>query len=202
MQCTVFDIEATDLGGNFGRLLCCSFLDLGEKAKVETYRRDHKPWRGRKLTDDAKLAVAIRDRLEEADIIIGWNSILYDVPFINARLVAAGERPVRVGEKYGSHHLDLMYYAGGQSMRLPGRRLDTVAKFFHCDNQKTPLTPEVWAEAATGDKEAMAEVVAHCEADIKVTREVFKHLAPFVKKIQFNLGDVWTFIEQIDSRRR
>lgn len=201
MRVTFFDIEATDLGGNFGRLLCCSFVDLGDDSVVETYRRDRRPHKGSKLTDDAKLAVAIRDRLEAADIIVGWNSILYDVPFINTRLVAAGERPCRIGEKHGSHHLDLMYYAGGQSMRLPGRRLETVAKFFHCDNQKTPLTPEVWAEAATGDAEAMENVVEHCEADILVTRDVFSHLAPFVKKIQFNLSDVYPVIEQLPSRK-
>lgn len=200
MRVTVFDIEATDLGGNFGRLLCCSFVDLGSD-KVETYRRDSKPWKGRKLTDDAKLAVAIRDRLEQADIIVGWNSILYDVPFINTRLVAAGERPIQVGERYGSHSLDLMYYAGGQSMRLPGRRLDLVARFFHCGHEKTPLTPEVWAEAATGDPESMELVVEHCEADVLVTREVFYKLAPFVKKIQFNLSDVWSFIEEIPSKK-
>jgi uncharacterized protein YprB with RNaseH-like and TPR domain len=199
MRVTVFDIEATDLGGNFGRLLCCSFIDL-DSTTVETFRRDRRPWKGKKLTEDVKLAVAIRDRLEKSDIIVGWNSILYDVPFINTRLVAAGERPVRIGEKHGSHHLDLMYYAGGQSMRLPGRRLDLVAKFFHTDNAKTPLTPEVWANAATGDPEGMAEVVEHCEADIQVTKDVFFKLAPFVKKIQFNLSDVWPFLDQIPSR--
>lgn len=200
MRATVFDIESTDLGGNFGRLLCCSFVDIGT-TKVTTYRRDRAPYKGRRLTDDSKLALAIRDRLEQADIVIGWNSILFDAPFINARLAAIGERPLHVGEKYGSFHLDLMYYAGGQAMRLPGKRLDVVSKFFKVPNLKTPLTPEVWAEAAAGDKKALDEVVAHCEADVLATADVFPKLAPFVKKVQFNLSEVWPFLDQIPSRR-
>jgi len=36
MRVVFFDIEATDLGGNYGRLLCCSFVDL-ETGKVETF---------------------------------------------------------------------------------------------------------------------------------------------------------------------
>lgn len=200
MRITVFDIESTDLGGNFGRLLCCSFVDVGTAA-VHTFRRDRAKWKGSKLTDDSKLAVAIRDRLERSDIVVGWNSILFDVPFVNARLVAIGERPIHLGEKFGSHHLDLMYYAGGQSMRLPGRSLDKVSKFFHSENVKTPLLPEVWADAGTGDRAAMDLVVEHCEADVLTTAELFPKLAPFVKKIQFNLSEVYPWLSEIPSRR-
>jgi len=95
-----------------------------------------------------------------------------------------------------------MYYASGQAMRLPGRRLDLVAKFFHCENQRTPLTPETWADAAAGDKRAMREVVEHCEADVLVLRDVWEHLAPFVSKITFQLKDVWESITHIPSRKK
>lgn len=201
MRVTVFDIETTDLGANFGRLLACSFIDHPFDGKVETYRRDYKKWAGKKLTDDSKLAVAIRDRLEAADIIVGWNSIMFDVPFINARLMHAGERPLRVGKTNATHHLDIMYYAGGQHMRIGSRRLDVVTKFFNVPNLKTPLTAEVWAEASVGDKAAMNDVVEHCEADVRATSDVLHKLAPHVKKIQFTLSEVWPFIGEIPSRK-
>jgi uncharacterized protein YprB with RNaseH-like and TPR domain len=199
MRTTFWDLETTDLGGNFGRLLCCSFIDL-DSDEVVTFRRDRRPWKGTKLTDDKRLAVAIRNRLEQADIIAGWNSLLFDAPFLNARLAAADERPLRVGERHGSRHLDMMYYASGQSMRLHGRALDKVAKFFHADNKKTPLLPEVWADAGAGVPEAMQEVVDHCEADVRVTKDVFPHLAPHIKKFTFTLSEVWPFLDQIPSR--
>lgn len=200
MKVTFWDIEATDLGANFGRLLCCSFIDL-DTEDVETYRRDKRPWKGKALHDDAKLAVAIRDRLESADIVCGWNSILYDQPFVNSRLVAAGERPLRLTKDNGTQHLDLMYYASGQAMRLPGRALDKVAKFLHAGHEKTPLLPEIWAQAATGEKEPFANIVEHCENDVLVLREVFGHLAPFVKKMTFTMAEVFPFIDQVPSRK-
>lgn len=202
MRVTYFDIESTSLEANFGRLLCCSFIDL-DGENVETYRRDKRPYRvGRWANnDDSKLAVAIRDRLEQSDIVCSWNGILFDVPFVNARLAEAGERPIRIGQQYGSTHLDLMYYAGGQSMRAGGRRLENIARFFKGENQKTPLTPEVWSRAGAGDKQALEQVVEHCEHDVQVLRDVYHHLAPHVKKLTFTFAEVYPFITQIPSRR-
>lgn len=201
MRVVFYDTESTDLSASWGRILCCSFVDL-DSDKVTTFRGDVKPWKGRNRVDDSKLVVAIRDELESADIICGWNSILHDVPLLNARLAKAGERACRLGEKYGTWHLDLMWYAGGATMKIGGRKLDTVARYFQCENQKTPLDGETWQLAGAGDRKALDLVVEHCEADVLVTRDVWPHLAPNVKKFQFNLGEVHHLIGQIESRRR
>lgn len=195
MIVTFFDTESTDLSASWGRLLCCSYVDLGSD-EVETHRIDKKPWKGGDLIDDSKLAVAIRDRLEQADMIAGWNSIRHDVPLLNARLALAGERLLRV-----PRHLDLMYYVsgrnGGHGMKIGSRRLDSAAKFFSLENQKTETDGRTWQLAATGDKKAMSTVVDHCELDVLVTRDLFPHLAPQVKKFKFDLSDVWPFLEEI-----
>lgn len=183
----------------WGRVLCASFAD--GSSEPYTFRSDRKKWAGKNAIDDGPLCVAIRDELESADIIVGWNSILHDVPLINARLARVGERPVRLGEKHGVWHLDLMWYSGGASMKIGGRSLDLVSKYFGTDDHKTPLDPETWQLAGSGDKKALDLVVEHCEADVNVLRDVGKVLAPTVKKFQFTLGEVWPFIEAIPSRR-
>lgn len=200
MRLLFFDTESTDLAASWGRILCASFVE--NNGEPYTFRGDRAKYKGRNIIDDSRLCVAVRDELETADMIVGWNSILHDVALLNARLALAGERPCRLGERHGTTHLDLMWYAGGQSMKIGGRRLDTVAKFFSCDNQKTPLNGETWQLASTGDKTAMASVVEHCEADVLVLRDVWPHLVPGVKKFQFNLGEVWPFLDQIPSRKR
>lgn len=200
IRVTFFDLESTALTANWGRILCASFTEFGSD-EVKTYRKDVKPYSGRNKVDDGKLAVAIRNELERSDIIVGWNSILFDVPLLNARLGVANERPVRLGEKFGVRHLDLMYYAGGQSMRIGGRKLDTVAKFFEVDNEKTSLDGETWQLAAAGDVDSMDAVVEHCEQDVIVLKQVFPHLAPHVKKFQFTLAEVWPLLTQIPSLR-
>lgn len=200
MRVLFFDTESTDLAASWGRILCASFATL--TGEVWTLRGDSRGCKGRNAVDDSRLVVKIRDELERADIIVDWYGILHDVPLLNARLAKAGERPVRLGEKYGTRHLDLIWYAKGQSMKIGGAKLETVAKFFRCDNQKTPLDGETWQLAATGDKEALDLVVEHCEADVLVLRDVFPHLAPYVKKFQFGLNEVWEHLEQIPSRTR
>ncbi len=200
MRVLFYDTESTDLAASWGRILCGSFATL--EGKVWTHRYDQKQFKGKTIVDDRKLCVAIRDELEAADMIVGWNSILHDVPLINARLSKAGERPCHLGERYGVQHLDLMWYASGQSMKVGGRKLDTVAKFFESDNQKTGLDGETWQLAGAGDKTALDSVVEHCEADVLVLRDQWPHLAPYVKKFTFSLNEVWQFIDQIPSRKR
>jgi hypothetical protein len=79
-----FDLEACDLDSYFGVLLCGGILPLQGKPKVI--------WEGRKYDDDGKLAVAIRNELEKYDWLIGYNSLHYDLPLLNARLARIGER--------------------------------------------------------------------------------------------------------------
>ena len=86
-------------------------------------------------------------------------------------------------------------------MKIGGRKLDTAAKFFKANNQKTPLDGEIWQLASVGDKQAMDSVVEHCEADVLVLRDLWPRYAPFVQKFQFNLSEVFPFIEKIPSRR-
>lgn len=200
MKVLFFDTESTDLSASWGRILCASFCDL-EHELAWTMRGDSRKLKGKIVTDDSKLTLAIRDELEKADIIVGWNSIMHDIPLLNARLAKHGNRQVQVGDRYGSFHLDLMYYAGGTSLKVGGRKLDTIAKFFNAPNQKTPLDGETWQRAAAGDKKAMNQIAEHCEYDVLVLRDLWPSLAPLVKKVTFNLSEVWPFIDQIPSRR-
>lgn len=172
-----FDIEATDLKGNFGRLLCFSVADVF--GNVTTFRSDDPQFRGEKRRDESKLAIAIRDHLETYDVWVGWNSKLYDVPFINTRLLIWDERPLRADIM----HIDPMWKAGQGSLTLHSRRLDAVAKTFRLDAQKTPLDPDIWQDAAEGEKEAMDYVVEHCEADVLVLRHAFHILKPLIRTV-------------------
>lgn len=198
MKVLFYDTESTDLSASWGRILCASFATLD--GDPYTFRADRKKWAGKNIVDDSILCKAIRDELEKADFIVGWNSILHDVPLLNARLSLCGERACRLSEKNGVRHLDLMWYSSGQSMKIGSRKLANVSKFFKVDHSKTPLDGETWQLASTGDKKAMNLVVEHCESDVLVLRDLWPNLAPMVSKFQFSLGEVWSFIDKIPSR--
>lgn len=171
------DIEATNLGAMFGHVLCTSFAD--EFGRVETLRIDDARFAGKNIIDDGPLVAGIRDKLETYDVVVGHNFRLYDKAFLNARLVRAGERPIRSDLMI----IDSLYLVGGQNMRLGSRRLESVAKFLELPVQKTPLDGQTWQLAGAGDKEALDSVVEHCEHDVLVERLAFARIKNFVSVI-------------------
>ena len=171
MKVVIWDLETTALTAIMGQILTCSFVELD--GDQETYRLDVKQYKGRNKLDDARLAVAIRDRLERAHLIVGHNIRLFDIPLLNARLAKAGERPLR------THFvLDTMWAA--RRMRIGSSKLDNLQKFFDLAHAKTPISWETWQRAARGDARAMDEVVEHNIADVLVTRELYWTVLPHV----------------------
>lgn len=142
-------------------------------AAVQEFRK------GRVITDDHDLVVAIRDALAEYDIWVTWNGKLFDVPVLNGRLRFWGERPLpRV------MHIDAMYGASGSSMRIGRRSLQSVSEYFDVPNRKTPLNVRTWDLAMSGDEAAYGKIAEHGAADVLVTRDVFDHLKPQFQTIQ------------------
>jgi uncharacterized protein YprB with RNaseH-like and TPR domain len=133
---------------------------------------------GKSWLDDSRLVDAYAQRLSEADVAVSWNGKLFDVPVLNGRLMKHRLRPVNI-----SKHIDLMYYASGSSARIGRRSLESVSKYFHSANSKTPLSPEIWDEADHGDMEKYQLIVEHCDADVLVLRDVFAYLKPLIRNI-------------------
>lgn len=175
LRMAFFDIETTNLGAIMGRMLCWSIAD--NWGNVTTAR--HTDFDQETPLDDRGVCVALRDELERYDIVVGWNSKLFDISFLNARLLRWGERPCR----QDMIHNDPMYKArqGGYSARIGSSKLDNVARFFRTKEQKTEINWDTWSLAAMGDDKALDEVVTHCEADVLVLRLVWNHLKPLIK---------------------
>lgn len=167
-----FDIEATHLKPNVGRILCCSFKPLG--GEVYTYTGHERRFMKPDVYDDGELAAAIRDELEKADIIVGWNSKNFDAKFINSRNIHAGQRT-----KVAQYHVDGMWSWRSKFNAWSG--LDAAQRFAVSDSEnKTSVEWEQWMRAIGWDKakrdSAMAEIVEHCEIDVRVLEQVYVSL--------------------------
>jgi len=174
-----FDVETTDLKALMGRLLCVSIADNFANVTSRTiydFEQDS-------IIDDRGLAVWLRDELEKYDILCGWNNRLFDIPFLNARLMRWGERPLRMDIMV----MDPMYRARASAagIRIGSSKLVNVSKFFDRDQfiAKTEIDWDTWAKAQSGDQEAMKYLVEHCEHDVLVTRRQFHHLKPLIKTV-------------------
>lgn len=160
---------------DIGYILCGSLLDY-QTGKVIT--RINVPGILKRNNNDRKAVAQIRDDWEKYDIWVTWNGKMFDVPYLITRLAKWKERPL-VKQK----HIDLMYYARRPFLNLHSSRLDAVAKFLKSPNQKTPLDLDTWSDAASGDRKALALVVEHCEADVRVLGDVYEHLKGAVATI-------------------
>lgn len=183
MRFAVFDIEATSLKSDQGFLLCVGVLPLGGKPKVIGLHSAG--FENGRLNIDKKLALAVRDELESYDGLIGWNSIMFDVPFINDRLTLSGNDPL---EK--RFHIDIMYMARMGKSAMTSSRLDWVSKMLRVSDRKTDLDLNTWKEA---EAEALAHfangrknyeyIVEHCRKDLLVTEQVYERLKNRVQTI-------------------
>ena len=169
MRFAAMDIEATRLDATLGRLLCCCFKFFDED-KVRTIIV-------RKLANEKKAVQKILDTLKEVDILVTWNGKHYDVPFLNACCLAYRLEPVP-----SKLHLDLLphhrYY-----FRTLGHSLDASSAHAQLLNRKYHTPMNLWRSAAEGDKESIAEVIKHCEQDVRVTEEMCRIMAPYIRNI-------------------
>lgn len=176
-QIVAFDIETTNLRGNFGRILCASFLNIYNGNPI-VLRGDSKYYIGKKKSDDSKILLEIKKRLERAWMWVTWNGKCFDIPFVNGRLSLIGVPPI---EK--RLHLDLMWYASDNTIKFGSKRLANIAESFKLREQKFSLEKQEWIDAILLDRQAMNSLVRHNIQDVKVLQEVFPILAPFICNI-------------------
>src|SRR5258706_5472762 len=173
MRIAAVDLETSGLEGDWGSILCASFLPITEEDNYgEVYTLTRKV-RAKDPRDDGALASKIRDEIAKYNVIVTWNGKLFDIPFLNARLLKAGK-----ADYNPQMHLDMMWYATGSSARLASRRLDSVAQFFKTKSQKYDVDHDTLQRARFGDEAALKEVITHCEMDVRILSEVYWKLLP------------------------
>lgn len=171
MRVAYFDLECTSLKGDVGRILVGSILLNGE---MTTFRQDEIKRRKRiAMSNDGPIAVAIRDHLETAHMVVGWHSKGFDIPFLNTRLVANGERTITP-----SLHLDPMWQMRGWRGLAPrNSKLSTVAEFFKLGERKQSVDVEEWIKAQMDwNEEAMDILCERCESDVRLLAEITEHI--------------------------
>lgn len=178
MKIVAWDIETSSLDADWGSILCSSFCPISTEQTIEPAYSFSRTVRLKDPLDDGALAERIASELSKYNVIVTWNGKLFDAPFLNARLLKAG-RP----DWNPQMHLDMMWYATGNSARLASRKLDNVSKFFNTKTRKHDVGPDDHQKARFGDKDSMASLIKHCENDVQILSEVYWKLLPRVRNI-------------------
>lgn len=168
-----FDIEATSLEASYGRVICCGFKFLDEDNPRMVVAKG--------LHGEAAALTAIGQLWDKADMVVSWNGLMYDVPFLNARRMRYGMAPL--GKKL---HTDLMWHH--KKLRTRGHRLEGASIDLGCKSKKFNVPAEYWQYACDNKHplaaKALADIVKHCEYDVVLTEEMFGKLKPLICGVQ------------------
>jgi uncharacterized protein YprB with RNaseH-like and TPR domain len=165
----ILDIETTDLSADIGYALCVGSKWLGEKAIRCPSLMDYAPWANGKRTDDKPLLKDVYRECLEADIIVSFygGPGAFDWRFLQGRMVIQ-----QIGILPPALHFDLLFNARAK-MKFRSNSLFSLERSLDLKNRKSPLDPEVWNKAKSGDEASFRKVITHCKKDVLVTEELY-----------------------------
>jgi len=153
-----FDLETQGLHADYGKILVYSRMWVNDKAPTTTLRENN-------------ILRAMRSDFDRADLIVGYNSRLFDVQFANTRLLERGLEPLPQ-----RHHLD-MYFALKGKLRTNSKSMGAVGSLLGLNESKLALRPQEWRNV---NYDALTK---RCESDVKLLLDVYKATKHLVKTI-------------------
>jgi len=169
----VFDIETSNLKADVGYMLSWAMYYPNEDRIVSDVitKRDVGSF-----NLDKRICKTLVKELEKLDLLLGFYSTRFDIPYVRTRCLMNGlDFP-----GYGSlRHIDV-YYAARGKVATRRKSLGIIAEALGLD-EKTHEPLPIWNKARLGDKESLAKLLAYNENDCKVTWNVYKTLLKYGK---------------------
>lgn len=156
------DIETSNLDADFGIMLSYCIKEAGSE-KIHEGVLTTKDILGAKAGDeDARLVKQCIEDMQKFDILVGYYSKRFDVPFIRTRAVACG----LFFPAFGSiKHIDMYDKVKGK-FKLSSRRLENACRVLLGKTQKTRIDAKYWRAAVRGEAKSLAYVLDHNRKDV------------------------------------
>jgi DNA polymerase elongation subunit (family B) len=113
--------------------------------------------------------------MDEADVLLGWNSASFDVKHLNREFLEYGMFPPSP-----SKDIDLMRVVKSQ-FRFPSNKLDYVAQKLGIGAKVKHSGFDLWLGCMAGDKKSWAEMKKYQIQDVELLVELYEKLLPWIK---------------------
>lgn len=147
------------------------------------YHRDEILYEDKKdsweTVDDLPLLESIHALLDEADIVVGQNSIRFDTKKINARFIQNGLRPPKSYRQVDTM-VEAKKYFNFTSNKLEYLTDKLCKKYKKLKHAKFSGF-ELWSACLKGDPDAWAEMQEYNCVDVLATEELYEILRPWMK---------------------
>lgn len=175
-----WDLETTNLNSFLGRLIIGSFMDMATHTMLTRTILDYLDGPqtvGNLDRAETQLVNWVVDRHDEADAMIGHNTIGFDNGFLRGRLEAL-QMDRRLPKR---QHWDTMQIAKfGFKGRPQGASMENLADFFRLPIQKDKPSKYDWAGSITIDPGAIERIKFRCEEDVRVNALLWGKLREYL----------------------
>lgn len=124
---------------------------------------------------DAMVAEAYR-LINEADMVIGYNSQGFDMKHLNREFLEAGFPPPTPYK-----NIDLLH-AVKKAFKFPSNKLDYVVQKLKIGAKTAHTGHVLWVQCMAGDAKAWALMKKYNIMDIKVTEKLYYRILPWIEK--------------------
>ena len=159
------------------RVICWSARWLGTRGKAVMFDSEYK-------SDPLDMLRGIRDLLDEADVVVGYNSDGFDIPWLNREFLRFG---LDLPSPY--QQVDL-YKLNKRHLYMPSRKLEYMANVFLADRKESHTGMQLWLdcigpEGPARDK-AWKLMERYAKKDTLLLEPLFDIMRPFMRS--FNQG--------------
>lgn len=112
--------------------------------------------------------------LDEAEIIIHYNGVSFDIPRLNAEFLG-----YKMGPPSPSHHVDL-YRTANNQFRVLSRSMRHLLKICSIENKLDHKGMALWTGCMDGVAEDQADMEAYNLRDVEALDELYDELLPWI----------------------
>lgn len=170
-----FDIEASNLKADFGIILSWSILGGG--SADNEYYGDFITAKDLHGALDKRIVTKMVDAMKKFDVIVGFYSTKYDIPFSRTRA-----HVLRIPfPKYGELQHKDVYYVIKYKFSLSRSSQENSARLLAGKTEKTRMEPEQWVRALGGDKKSIAYIFDHNKKDVRDLKRLYYETIQYSK---------------------
>lgn len=160
------------------RVICWSARWLGTKGKAVMFNSEHK-------SSTYDMLLELRNLLDEADVVVGYNSDNFDVPWVNEQFLTNG---IELPSPFKP--VDL-YKLNKKHLRMPSGKLDYMSLDLLGERKVANGGVNLWIACQEKDhpehERAWKMMEKYAKQDTLLLEPLFNFMRPFIRSLNFGL---------------
>jgi uncharacterized protein YprB with RNaseH-like and TPR domain len=114
---------------------------------------------------------------DEADVIVTYNGISFDIPHMQREFLMAGLNPPKPFKQ-----IDLLRVCRRQ-FKFASNKLDFISQQLGIGHKTPHEGFALWVKCLEGDPKAWAKMGRYCKQDVKLTEKLYHYLLPWLANV-------------------